>query len=128
MENRKVLADTSLLIDYLRNADKHNSQFIQLFKNHNLHISVISVFELLNGATTESKMSDINKLCKNLGIIDFNLPCAEKASEIYRELKRRNKMIEFRDILIGATALVHDIPIATLNVKHFERISGIQII
>lgn len=128
MENRKVLADTSLLIDYLRIADKPNSQFIQLFKNHNLHISVISVFELLNGATTESKMSDIKKLCKNLGIIDFDLPCAEKASEIYRELKSRNKMIEFRDILIGATALVHDIPIATLNVKHFERISGIQII
>lgn len=128
MENRKVLADTSLLIEYLRNADKHNSQFIQLFKNHNLHISVISVFELLSGATTESKMSDINKLCKNLGIIDFDLPCAEKASEIYRKLKSRNKMIEFRDILIGATALVHDIAIATLNVKHFERISGIQII
>jgi predicted nucleic acid-binding protein len=82
----------------------------------------------LNGATTESKRSDINKLCKNLGIIDFNLPCAEKASEIYRELKIRNKMIEFRDILIGATALMHGIPIATLNIKHFERIAGIQII
>jgi len=128
MENRKVLADTSLLIDYLRNADKPNSQFIQLYKKYNLQISVISVFELLNGATNESKRSDIHKLCKNLGIIDFDLLCAEKASEIYRELKIRNKMIEFRDILIGATALLHGIPIATLNIKHFERISGIQII
>ncbi len=30
--------------------------------------------------------------------------------------------------LIGATALSHEIPLATLNTKHFERIKGLEII
>jgi len=30
--------------------------------------------------------------------------------------------------LIGATALAHYIPMATLNTKHFERIKGLEII
>lgn len=128
MENRQVLADTSILIDYLRCVNKPNSMFIRLYQNHALHISVISIFELLNGATNEAKLIDVNRLCGNLVILDFNQACAEKASEIYRGLRIRNQMIEFRDILIGATALLYNMPIATLNIKHFDRLSGIQII
>jgi predicted nucleic acid-binding protein len=37
-------------------------------------------------------------------------------------------MIDIADILIGATALSHDIPIATLNYKHFNRIKELEII
>jgi tRNA(fMet)-specific endonuclease VapC len=61
-------------------------------------------------------------------MIDFYFRCAEKASEIYRELKAQNKMIDFRDILIGATAIANDLPIATSNKKHFERLVDIKII
>jgi tRNA(fMet)-specific endonuclease VapC len=37
-------------------------------------------------------------------------------------------MIDLADILIGVTALTHNIPIATLNDKHFTRINGLEII
>jgi predicted nucleic acid-binding protein len=37
-------------------------------------------------------------------------------------------MIDLADILIGATALAHNMPIATLNEKHFCRIAGLDII
>jgi tRNA(fMet)-specific endonuclease VapC len=128
MEYRAVLIDTSLVIDYLRSADKPTTRFISLFKAHDLVISVISVFELLNGATTKEKITDIRKICKSLTIIDFNVECAEKASEIYRELKTQNKLIEFRDILIGATAIANNYPLATSNKKHFERLREIKLI
>jgi len=36
-------------------------------------------------------------------------------------------MIDLADILIGATAVTYSIPIATLNVKHFDRIKGLEI-
>ena len=36
-------------------------------------------------------------------------------------------MIDLADILIGATALTYNIPIATLNGKHFNRIKGLEI-
>ena len=37
-------------------------------------------------------------------------------------------MIDLADILIGAAAVTYNIPIATLNVKHFVRIQGLEII
>lgn len=37
-------------------------------------------------------------------------------------------MIDIADLFIGATALTHNLPIATLNIKHFNRIKGLEII
>jgi predicted nucleic acid-binding protein len=84
-------------------------------------ISTISVFELSNGATTIEKQQDISKIFESLEIIDFDYATAQKASEIYRYLKHQNQLIEFRDILISATALIRQIKIATKNTKHFQR-------
>jgi len=47
---------------------------------------------------------------------------------VYLDLRRKNKLIEFRDILIASTALLFDIKIATLNRKHFDRIEKLEII
>jgi tRNA(fMet)-specific endonuclease VapC len=128
MGNRAVLVDTTIIIDYLRSTNKPSSRLISLFKTNDLFISVITVFELLNGATTKSKLADIRKICNSLTIIDFDVRCAEKASEMYRKLKMQNKLIEIRDLLIGASAMVYNFPVATSNKKHFERLIGITII
>lgn len=122
MEHSRILIDTSIIIDYLRNPDKQSTKFIRLFKKYEISISVITVFELLNGATTEDKFKEIEKIYSKLNILDFDLFCAHKASEIYRDLRHKNKMIDFRDILIGATSIHHKLHVATLNKKHFERL------
>ena len=41
---------------------------------------------------------------------------------------KKNKMIDLADIFIGATALANEIPIATLNYKHFERIANLNFV
>lgn len=128
MGNRKILIDTSIIIDYLRSQDKQNSKFIDLFKNYELCISVISIFELYNGTTSENKKQDIEIICNEIEVIDFKIVTAKIASNIYVELRNKNKLIEFRDILIGATALQLDIMISTRNIKHFERINNVQIL
>jgi len=51
---------------------------------------------------------------------------AEKAGKIYLRLKRENKVIDLRDIFIGANALIYNIPLATINRKHFTRIKGLK--
>ena len=50
------------------------------------------------------------------------------ARMIYRQLKRENKLIDIADILIAATAMVNDFPLATFNRNHFERIRGLRIV
>jgi len=128
MENRRVLVDTSIIIAYLRKKNKENTEFIRLYKSFDLCISSITVFELFNGASTAEKEKEIELICQNIEIIDFNLAISKKASELFRKMRKENKLIEFRDILIGATAIEHEISIATKNKKHFERISNIQLI
>ena len=128
MENNKVLIDTSIVIQYLRTKKKAESQFIKLFQKNDLYISVIAIFELYNGATDASKKNDIMAVCNVVEILDFDLSSAKLASEIFRNLRAKNKLIEFRDILIAATALSNNLPIATLNKKHFDRIKNLIII
>lgn len=127
MENRRILIDTSVIIDYLRSTDRQKTLFVSLFNQYELCLSVITVFELYNGAVTLSKKHDIQILCDELYIIDLNLETAKLASEIYLNLRKKNKIIEFRDILIGATAMHLDLMIATLNKKHFKRIENLII-
>jgi len=127
MENRRVLIDTSIVIEYLRSQNRKISTFVKLFKDNELCLSTISIFELYNGATTESKRQDIETLCGELEIIDFDSNIAKTASVIYRDLRSKNKLIEFRDILISATAMQYELPVATLNIKHFERIENLQL-
>jgi tRNA(fMet)-specific endonuclease VapC len=78
------------------------------------------------GATDLNKKNDINILTEGLIVLSFSKEIAEKSSEIYHELRRKNKIIEFRDIFIAATCIVHDLPVKTNNRKHFERIPGIR--
>jgi tRNA(fMet)-specific endonuclease VapC len=80
------------------------------------------------GASSPEKMNDIKLLTNNIEVLSLSEKVARKAAEIYHQLRQSNQMIEFRDIFIGATCIVNDLPIKTLNGKHFSRINGLKII
>ena len=53
MESKDVLVDTTIIIDHLRKKNKSSTIFFKLVSdNYDLHISVITLFELLSGAIT----------------------------------------------------------------------------
>ena len=113
MESSRILIDTSIVIDYLRSNSRQQTNFTKLFIDNELYLSSISVFELFNGATSEAKKQDVEQVCQQISVLDFNLDTAKIASEIYLDLRAKNKLIEFRDILIAASALQHTLPIAS---------------
>ena len=61
----------------------------------------------------------------HLEVLDFDREQSKVASNIFRSLKSKNKLIEFRDIFIASCAITSNIPLATLNTKHFKRIDGL---
>lgn len=126
MEARKKLVDSSIFIDYFRKREKSKTILYKLSKNFNVVTSAICHFEIFTGVK-ESDLVFVNKLFEDIEVIPFNKECAFKASEIYKTLKKKNKIIEFRDIFIGATAIVYNLELSTLNKKHFERIDDIRI-
>jgi len=123
-----MVVDTSIFIEFLRKKDKTKTVLYSISETVPLAISAITLYELLMGATDSNKLNDVKLLTDDLLILDFDDRVAIKSSEIYHQLKGENKMIEFRDIFIAATCIVYEMPLKTLNYKHFERITGLNIV
>ena len=123
-----MVVDTSIFIDFLRAKDKTKTALFQIPDATQISISSVTLYELLMGAYSPDKVNDIKLLTEDLPVLPFNEDVAHKAADIYHQLRQVNKMIEFRDIFIAATALVYNLPVKTLNKKHFARISGLSVV
>lgn len=123
-----MVVDTSVIIEHLRKHDKTTTKLFQLADEPELYISAVSMYELYMGAPNKEKMQDIANITAAMMILPFTNEVALQASKIYHRLRTSNKMIEFRDIFIAATCLTFDLPIATLNHKHFRRIDDLRIL
>jgi tRNA(fMet)-specific endonuclease VapC len=127
MDSERILVDTSIIIDYLRKDNKEKSQFYRIIDKYDLYVSAVTMFELFAGATDDRKRNDINKISRFFEVLPFTEDIARRAGEIFLSLKLQNKLIEIRDLFIGATAVMHNLPVLTLNKDHFNRIEEIQI-
>lgn len=123
-----MVIDTNVFIEFLRKKDKTDTILYSISEVVPLAISTITLYELLMGATDNKKLYDIQLLTEDLLILTFDDRVASKSGEIYHQLRKENKMIEFRDIFIAATCIVNQMPLKTLNTKHFDRISGLNLI
>jgi tRNA(fMet)-specific endonuclease VapC len=123
-----ILLDSSILIELFRKKDKEKTIFYSLSQSYSdLCISSITYYEI--GVGNRKSHADYwESLSDNLNVIPFDKACSNSAVTIYLDLLKANKMIDLADILIGATDLTHNIPIATLNIKHFDRIERLEII
>jgi tRNA(fMet)-specific endonuclease VapC len=123
-----ILLDTSVLIDLFRKENKENTLFYKLAKEESdFCISAVTYYEIGIG-NKKSHWDYWNRLVENLDVLSFDKNCSLKAIELYSDLKNRNKLIDIADLMIGSTAIANDLPLATLNKKHFERIVGLQLI
>lgn len=123
-----ILLDSSVLIDYFRKTDKKKTFFYQLAKNNTeFCISSVTHYEIGIG-NRKNHFEFWEKLTESIIVIPFDKACSVNAINIYIDLLKSNKMIDLADLLIGATALTYNIPIATLNKKHFARIKNLELI
>ena len=123
-----MVADTGIFIEHLRAKDKLSTTLYKISENTAIYISAVTVYELYMGATTKDKETDVMNITENFTVLPFTDAVAQKAAELYHKLRLSNQMIEFRDIFIAATCIVHELPIVTLNKKHFKRIEGLKIL
>ncbi len=119
--------DTNLVIDHFRKKTKTSTPLYRIIKAHDVVcLSSVSQYELLSGANA-LQLPTIQPIIEPFEVLPFDAACSIKASDIFRQLKAVNHLVEFRDIFIAATAIVNDLPLATLNRKHFEHISGLNL-
>lgn len=101
-----------------------------LRKNSHLSFSAITEFEVLRGLKWKNADRQIDRfvqVCRTSDIRPVTSVIVEIASNVHVPLRRNGVMIGDADILIAATAIAADCPLATNNVRHFSRIDGLQI-
>ena len=123
-----ICLDSSVLIEYFRKKNKTETIFPKLSLRYSGFIipSVVH-FEIYSGSTLRQKTYWDN-LFSDFLIIPFTDSIRNKAVFILKELKVMGITIDFKDLLIAASALNHNFPLATLNEKHFDKIKGLQLI
>jgi tRNA(fMet)-specific endonuclease VapC len=123
-----ILLDSSVLIELFRTVDKEKTLFYQLTSiDNDFAISIITHYEIFTGSN-DKQDSFWTEFLDTIEILDLDVKASEEAVKIYKQLKKTGKMIDLADILIAATSLSNDISIATLNLKHFGRIKGLDIV
>lgn len=123
-----ILLDTSILIDFYRKSNKENSHLLKLNSTYDIvFVSQITFFEIYIGSNIDQKKFWDN-VFNQIIVLDFDLKAASSAVQIYKQLKLKNKLIDTPDIFIAATAISNNLSLATLNVKHFNRIENLNII
>ena len=127
------ILDTNICVHYLRGMFSIDDK-IKTVGFSNCYISEITLAELEFGVENSSKeYRDARRAGFNrfqsafekrvLPIRDgFSIYAINKA-----RLRKQGLLISDFDLLIGCTALFHNMVIVTENIKEFERIDGIQI-
>lgn len=124
---KKLLLDSSILIDFLRLKKKEESYLYKLTeKNNQLYASIISHTELYSGKSAwESKKVylEIKDLFYGITLIPLTEEISEKAGEI-----RAKFDLDVADSIIAATANHVNLDLVTLNTKDFEKIRGVKLL
>ena len=129
MGDNLALLDTSVLIEFFRKTDKRNSKFYQLTDAFDsFSISVITEYEIFVGATSKEQKGYWNEFLDKVTIIPLDSAVIQMAVTLNEDLKRKRNLIETADLFIAATAMVNNIPLTTLNIKHFDRIEKLNLV
>lgn len=94
-------------------------------------ISVISVAEVSEGAFRAPDpaitLGSFQEFLSTFPTYPITIAIAEKFATIRATLRRQGLLISDMDLLIAATALEHDLTLATRNHRHFARIPGLHL-
>jgi predicted nucleic acid-binding protein len=117
------LVDTCILMDYLRG---NESIYDLLVKNEkvNLHMSTVTMMELMIGALNKREVHYIQKAFKKINVIYIDNEISKLAEDlIINYTKSHNLQID--DALIAATSICQAIELITYNISDFHYIPNI---
>jgi tRNA(fMet)-specific endonuclease VapC len=123
-----ILADTDVLIDYLRDVQPVAGQVLRYRESDNLQTTAINCFELLSGAGEGGHGDRVRRLVATIPVVSLDKAAASRAASVRQRLEQQGATIGMADSLIAGIALANDLPLMTRNRKHFEGLEGLQLV
>jgi tRNA(fMet)-specific endonuclease VapC len=123
----KYVLDTNICAFYFRGNQAIRNKMYEIgFEN--LFISEITVLELLYGAANstqiDKKLNEVNNFVARLQTLPIHPALLLFATEKAR-LNKLGTPLENFDLLIGVSAVQHNMTMVTNNTRHFERVQHI---
>lgn len=121
-----VLIDTNILIGRFRREPRSMAALARV-SDISLVLCDTVVAELLSGSRNRA---EYDALWKELRVQFHILPFTMEVSKVFRwilEGHAKENGVHLADHLIAATAIAHNVPLLTLNAKHFKGIKGLQL-
>lgn len=125
-----MIADTSFVIDLLKNEDKalEKAQELQS-QNRGFSLSAPTVYELLISIERAGlkERNRIREIIESQNIYRLDREASTKAAKIQSRLIDEGQRIGHIDAQIAGTAHYNSEAVITRNVEEFERVEGLEI-
>ena len=127
-----LVLDTCILI----HAERHGALDFSPWASHgDAFISAITVSELLVGvhradsdARRARRLAFVEAILAQLPALDFTTETARVHAGLFATLSQQGQMIGAHDLIIAATALLHDCVVLTTNAAEFARVPGLDVL
>ncbi len=121
-----VLIDTSILIGRMCREPAAFAASVRA-DGSSLVLCDVVLAEILAGARNKAEYDRHHKeLTANFHILPFTMEVSQRFREILQHIAPEHH-VHLADHLIAATAMAHDVPLLTLNKKHFTPIKGLKL-
>ena len=124
------LVDSDWLADFL----KGRALAVRLLSDlmpDGLAISLVTYAEMYegiyHGRDAASHERGFLAFLRSVTILPLNRSLLKRFARLRGDLRHQGQLIGDFDLLIAATALQHDLTLITRNVRHFQRIPGLNI-
>jgi tRNA(fMet)-specific endonuclease VapC len=133
MTSTPVLLDSDTLSEVIKGRDLHVQEHaVAYLRQHSVfRFSIVTRYEILRGLCAKGaarQTAAFLQQCQASTVYPLTEEIVDRAAEIYGLLHRRGELISDADVLIAATALVHDLVLVTGNIDHFRRVPELRFI
>lgn len=126
-----ILVDTNIISFQFR-GDTREALYRPILAGEDLAIAFVTLAEIykwpIERNFSAERRAALEEHIQPYLVLPFDDALARRWAEMSVQLKRAGQVISGADGWIAATALRHQVPLATHNRKHFEHVPGLEII
>jgi len=128
---KKYIIDSDILIYFIKGRKEVVKELTKI-PPQNLYITRLNYTELIYGAYNSTRIEEnlkvVRPFLENFQILEFDKESSEVFAKTKAYLKKNGNIIQDMDLMIASIALRHDFALVSNNIKHFERIDGLDLI
>jgi hypothetical protein len=120
-----ILCDTNIFI-HAFNGNEETIEQLKVIGGNNIVLSAITVMELYQGMGNKNELAQMKKKLRYYDIVHVDKFISNTAIDLIATFKLSHAL-QIPDAIIGATAIVYNIPLYTYNIKDFNFMPNINI-